>query len=328
MKKSTSEKKVRFQKYRTSEDNDNENQSEESDTEQGSQRETRSSATKKAEFPYRKVPQMVPVVEVPPIPARYMRQIPSKAPVYRYKAPVEDGIDPNSIAERILESEVKLTSRELMAVSPKVRAATKNSIVAKRTEVEDEEQSDKEAFAKAPSREVTAAIIETNQLEAPSIVAGQVLDEDGRSVDAWTISDPITQYLATLTPEQRTHQVFSIEAPAVVKEAAQDMTSLRVIPTLINGVREEEAILDSGSQIVSMPREVATACKLTWDPNLCINMQSANGGISQTCGLAKNVPFTFGEITVLLQVHVMEQAPLQCIIGSTVRCDHPEQSCQ
>ncbi|KAJ3560112.1 hypothetical protein NP233_g11049 [Leucocoprinus birnbaumii] len=272
MKKSTSEKKVRFQKYRTLEDNNNENQSEESDTEQGSQRETRSSATKKAEFPYRKVPQMVPVVEVPPIPAQYMRQIPSKALVYRYKAPVEDRIDPNSITERILESEVKLSSQELMAVSPKVRVATKNSIVAKRTEVEDEEQSDKEAFAKTPSREVTAAIIETNQSEAPTIVAGQVLDEDGCSVDAWTIFDPITQYLAMLTPEQRMHQVFSIEAPVVMKEAAQDMTSLQVIPTLINGVREEESILDSGSQIVFMPRKVATTCKLTWDPNLCINM--------------------------------------------------------
>lgn len=56
-------------------------------------------------------------------------------------------------------------------------------------------------------------------------------------------------------------------------------------------------------------------CKITWDPDTTINMQSANGQISRTCGLAKNVPFSFGEVTVYLQVHVVDSAPYDILLG-------------
>ncbi|KXN82289.1 hypothetical protein AN958_02754 [Leucoagaricus sp. SymC.cos] len=90
---------------------------------------------------------------------------------------------------------------------------------------------------------------------------------------------------------------------------------LRVIPALINKVCEEEALLDSGSQIISMSHEAASTCKITWDPELTINMQSANGQIMKIYGLAKNVPFNFGNVTIHLQVHVMEQAPYRVLLG-------------
>ena len=78
---------------------------------------------------------------------------------------------------------------------------------------------------------------------------------------------------------------------------------------------EEEALLDSRSQIVSMTREVAAANKITWDLSLSIQLQSANGSLSRTCGLAKNVPFTLGDVTVLLQAHVMDVALYKILLG-------------
>jgi len=80
-------------------------------------------------------------------------------------------------------------------------------------------------------------------------------------------------------------------------------------------VAEEEALLDSRSQIVSMTWKVAAANKITWDPSLSIQLQSANGSLSRTCGLAKNVPFTLGDITVLLQAHIMDVAPYKILLG-------------
>ena len=74
---------------------------------------------------------------------------------------------------------------------------------------------------------------------------------------------------------------------------AKECESLRVVPTLINGIRQEEALLDSGSQIVSMSQEAAIACQVSWDPDTTINLQSANGQVEKTCGLAKNVGFTY-----------------------------------
>ncbi|KXN91871.1 hypothetical protein AN958_11626 [Leucoagaricus sp. SymC.cos] len=93
------------------------------------------------------------------------------------------------------------------------------------------------------------------------------------------------------------------------------MATLRVITALINKVHKEEALLDSGSQIISMSCEATSTCRITWDPELTINMQSANGQITKTCGLAKNVPFNFENVTIYLQVHVMEQAPYRVLLG-------------
>ncbi|XP_006462030.1 hypothetical protein AGABI2DRAFT_70863 [Agaricus bisporus var. bisporus H97] len=93
------------------------------------------------------------------------------------------------------------------------------------------------------------------------------------------------------------------------------MENLRVIPAIINGVREEEALLDSGSQIVSMSRTAASESKLSWDPQLSINMMAANGQVTRTCGVARNVPFTLGNITVHLQVHVLEGAAYRVLLG-------------
>ena len=84
------------------------------------------------------------------------------------------------------------------------------------------------------------------------------------------------------------------------ERVAPDMAHLRVVPVVINDVGEEEVLLDSGSQIVSMTKKVATTNKVSWDPSLSIQMQSANGSLSRTCGLARNVPFTLGGVTVLL----------------------------
>jgi len=48
-----------------------------------------------------------------------------------------------------------------------------------------------------------------------------------------------------------------------------------VVPVVINGIGEEEVLLDSRSQIVLMTRKVAAANKVTWDPNV-INHLSDN----------------------------------------------------
>jgi len=40
-----------------------------------------------------------------------------------------------------------------------------------------------------------------------------------------------------------------------------------------------------------------------------------NGSLSRTCGLAKNMPFTLGDVMVLLQAHVMDVAPYKILLG-------------
>ncbi|THU76897.1 hypothetical protein K435DRAFT_703731, partial [Dendrothele bispora CBS 962.96] len=74
--------------------------------------------------------------------------------------------------------------------------------------------------------------------------------------------------------------------------AARRGEDLRVVyPKINNSGEEVECVLDSGSQIVSMDTNIAVGLDITWDPDVVIHMQSANGNLNPTRGLARNVPF-------------------------------------
>jgi hypothetical protein len=64
-----------------------------------------------------------------------------------------------------------------------------------------------------------------------------------------------------------------------------------------------------------MSKVVAVKLEVTWDPDITVQMQSANRTPEQMLGLAKNVPFLFGPITVYLQVHVMEKPAYKVLLG-------------
>ncbi|KAG6898944.1 hypothetical protein C0995_007669, partial [Termitomyces sp. Mi166 len=96
---------------------------------------------------------------------------------------------------------------------------------------------------------------------------------------------------------------------------AKDTDSLRAIMAVINGKEEVECIVDSGSQIVSMSEEIAHHLGLVYDPTVVFNMQSTNGAIDQSRGLARNVPCTIAGLTIYLQVHVISQPAYDILLG-------------
>ena len=96
---------------------------------------------------------------------------------------------------------------------------------------------------------------------------------------------------------------------------AAESHALRTVYPLINGVGEVESLLDPGSQIVSMSKSVAMTLQVPWDPDITLHMESANKTFEKTLGLAKNIPFVFGPITVYLQVHVIEKVAYKVLLG-------------
>ena len=66
---------------------------------------------------------------------------------------------------------------------------------------------------------------------------------------------------------------------------------------------------------MAIDQSAAIGVGLEWDPDTFIWMQSAHGGLRQTKGLTRNVPFRFGEITIYLQLHVVENAPYKVLLG-------------
>jgi len=248
-------------------------------------------------------------VEVPPLPAKYFRQFQKKEIFLRPKAPIEDGVKAEDILDRILEGEMTVTPKELWAIAPKLQIALKEILTSRRASAEGKELSLKQA-RQTPETNV----VEIDSLQGPMAIQAEVEVAPEEKTELWTVKDLVVQFLETLHPLERAYQVFVLEECA--REAsAPEMAHLRVVPVLVNGVTEEEALLDSGSQIVSMMRDVIAANKISWDPSLSIQLQSANGSLSRTCRLAKNVPFMLGDVTVLLQAHIMETAPYKILLG-------------
>ena len=195
----------------------------------------------------------------------------------------------------------------------KLRAALKEILTSKRSN-KDESREDKgqEKEDNQPQKKVVLV----NSLESPEKRQKVIEIKNGKVMEVWAVADPVLQFLEKLSPEERSCQIFAIEEEGNKEErVAPNMAHLRVVPAVINGVGEEEVLLDSGSQIVSMTKKVAAANKVSWDPSLSIQMQSMNGLLSRMCRLARNVLFTLGGVTVLLQVYVMDAAPYTVLLG-------------
>lgn len=120
------------------------------------------------------------------------------------------------------------------------------------------------------------------------------------------IGDPVLQYFESLGPTEPAMDIKLATAPLSGK--------LRCLFPFIKGIRVE-AISDCGSQIVSMSLATALRLGLDWDTRMTILMQVANEQVQKTLGLARNVPFRFGTVTLYLQVHILKAAPYDVLLG-------------
>jgi len=76
-----------------------------------------------------------------------------------------------------------------------------------------------------------------------------------------------------------------------------------------------ECIIDPGSQVIAMSEAVCHNLGISYDPDITLKMQSANGEIDRTLGLARNVPCHIGKITLYLQIHVIRSPAYDILLG-------------
>ncbi|KAF9256092.1 hypothetical protein L218DRAFT_848054, partial [Marasmius fiardii PR-910] len=244
-------------------------------------------------------------------PHKHGVQMTSEAP----KSDREETFDMDEeIADLIMSSPMTLPTGKLLRVSPSVRKFVmrwlrgmnrqkpplKSFLVdmwAKTTEVVN---SDGEGVAFSDSvMHVDDLLIKESAFQVLKVAT------DGLPVGSIVHHDIVEAYKQDLSPEEQ-RKIMIVASPA---------DSLRSVYLVVNNSGQEvESILDRGSQIVAMDLAVAVAVGLHWDPNTVIHMQSVNGALKKTRGLARNVPFTFGDLTIYLQVHVLDSAVMKCVL--------------
>src|SRR5258708_21778295 len=88
---------------------------------------------------------------------------------------------------------------------------------------------------------------------------------------------------------------------------------LRAITPVIDRQEKVEAILDPRCQVVTMSEEISLALAIPYNLTVRLSMMSANGEVDKTLGIARNVPFLVGNITLYMQVHIL-RAPAYDIL--------------
>jgi len=224
------------------------------------------------------------------------KELPKVDHAYKSRAPVEAGLDIESIVDKVLDLEINIPLRSLAGVSGTIQKEIRRQVTKTRQVTDDKK---KVHFVVEESQNLTSV---DSLPMSEYMIMKEVSDEipEGHLVAA----DPILQYLS----EHR-------EAKSSELVVASASEPLRAIYANINRIGQEECLLDGGSMIVSMSKEAAIQLGLVWDPTIKINMESASNHVEQTLGLAKNVCFRAGGIELYLQVHILENPPYRILLG-------------
>ena len=210
--------------------------------------------------------------------------------VYTNSSLIYDSKVMQKVFEQILDTGITLTQWELLLLVPELHTKVADATVCKRLTRTDD--------TPTPGQKQRCA-----EAHMPAVFVKVAREPPA---DATIIKDPYEVFL---------HSKLGSASSTDDVKVAMESNSLRAILPTVMDQEQVKAILDLGCQIVAMSEEVCIALGVAYDPNVCLNMILANGGIDQSLGLAKNVPFQIGDITLYLQVHVLRQPTYDILLG-------------
>ena len=267
-------------------------------------------ATEKPESaPTATAPTAQPSVPAPPIhPFRDARdannlpsqsEAPAAATAPRYLAPVESDHANEEVFEKLMaRTPVTITVQELLSVAPTTRGRMKE--LCTRVKVQEPRRDPQ----KRPIR-ATMEVEEEDTAPSYPLPTPQEMKEAYEEGQRGIYVLPYETYEANIARDEEDAQI----------EVAPESGPLRTILAVVDNRMEVECILDPGCQIVAMSERVAMTLGLSWDPRVVLRMQSANGQVNPSLGLARNVPFQFANITIYLQVHIIREAAYDVLLG-------------
>lgn len=219
-------------------------------------------------------------------------------PAYKTLPPIHNPTIANNVYQRSMDAQITITQRELLSLSPEVRAQVRESTTTRRMPVGQDSAS-----------QHLLRIDETDE-EDPEVVSAFTVQSDPTRAPpqgATILPDPIEAYYQSLRPG---------ESPETDKlTVAKPSAAIRSIFALVDNNQKKECTLDPGCQVIAMSEHTCHSLGLAYDPNILLNMESANGTLDWSLGLARNVPFLVGSITLYMQVHVIRSPAYDILLG-------------
>ncbi|KAF7797723.1 hypothetical protein EIP86_008923 [Pleurotus ostreatoroseus] len=244
---------------------------------------------------------------IPPAERNY-HQAPKNPMFQRNRAPIESDKLTDHVFDRLMQrTSLQVTPEELLAVSPDLRAKMRVSVTAKR--------SHRIYGRRCASQLRPSGLTGSTGEDAPAMALEDfqeyhlpdpdTLREQAASGNHGAINIPYDIYLKDFAKYEDGTKIT----------VAQESESLRTLLAKVQGRGFIECILDPGCQIVAMSEAAAHRLGVSYDPQNVLQMQSANGQLNQSLGIASNVPFEFDGIVLYFQVHIIREAAYDVLLG-------------
>ena len=226
-------------------------------------------------------------------------------PAYKTLPPIHDPAVATEVYNRSMDAPITITQRELLSLSPEVRSQVRDITTTRRiptTPIPTVSQNSLQLEEEHADEDFDRSLTATMHLRRSPCKSYPTPPKG-----AIVVADPVERYYRSLPPGQQPDPeklVVSIESSAI-----------RSLFAIIDSAEKTECILDPGCQIVAMSEELCHELALAYDPEIKLNMMSANGSTDWSLGLARNVPFTIGSITLYMQTHIIRSPAYEVLLG-------------
>ncbi|KAG5640856.1 hypothetical protein DXG03_006816, partial [Asterophora parasitica] len=217
-------------------------------------------------------------------------------PAYRMEAPITNAAKSTEHFDHCLESMLTVSVGELCSVAPAIQGKLHEAVTPKwvTTAV-------LRSIVKVPDDHYTSCIEELDALP---------MAEDAHS----NSTPPLGALITTDVIDTYYQNLWLGESPEHIV-VAKELHSLQSILMCINARQQVKCIMDSSCQIIAMSEEVCHDLHICYDPTVILHMQSANGTVNPSLGLAQNIPCTIGNITLYLQIHIIQNPAYDILLS-------------
>ncbi|KAG5330535.1 hypothetical protein C0989_008841, partial [Termitomyces sp. Mn162] len=205
----------------------------------------------------------IPGCYVPPANRNFAAPNQTNDSAYQTMPLIYDIEQSKAVFEQVLSTKVTVSVGKLCSVSQDIRNQFRTAVTPKQL------VGTSANTVQDPSN-IFEDILPTFTTEEPQFLLGSNVNTANRFIldkAPFASVDPVKAYIDSLPHGEE----------PVVLTVTKDSQSLRTIMMLIDNKEEVECIHNSGSQIILMSVKIASDLGLSYDPNIVLNMQSANG---------------------------------------------------
>ena len=191
---------------------------------------------RKVELPYREVPEVLPAPVITP--AEHVKTpipVVEKESAYKNVSRVEEGKSVKGVVNKVLNTPLIMTVGDILAMSKGTRDELKKSLTRRKVPVENRALTLIEEMSE-PEIRYWEAYMQGNEIndivsvdDLPKVVDSFMVSTGSKGIEAgaMVVSDPVVQFLESLSPGQ----------PAPVIIAAKESQALKAVWPVINDVR-------------------------------------------------------------------------------------------